>query len=81
VELPDLLPAISIWVKDDPRPFAALEPFRFQSEAEHYIFKDLRFTLLHECRNRQVLVYLVAERTGREALRPDARRAARRGGQ
>jgi 4-amino-4-deoxy-L-arabinose transferase-like glycosyltransferase len=73
-DLADVLPAMSIWVRNDTRPFAALEPFRFQNDAEHYVSDDFRFTLLHECRNRRVLVYRVAERTGGEALRPDAKR-------
>jgi 4-amino-4-deoxy-L-arabinose transferase-like glycosyltransferase len=67
-DLADVLPAMSIWVRDDTRPFAALEPFSFQNDAEHYVSDDFRFTLLHECQNRRVLVYLVAERTGREML-------------
>jgi|GEM_PF-1540766 4-amino-4-deoxy-L-arabinose transferase-like glycosyltransferase len=74
----DALPAVSIWIRSDPRPFAALDPFRFQSDGEHYISEDLRFTLLHECRNRRVLVYQVSKRSGSEPLKRGWRMGNRR---
>ena len=69
-KLADILPAMSIWVRNDSSPFAALEPFSYQNDGEHYISNDFRFTMLHECRNRRVLVYRVSERSGNEFLKP-----------
>lgn len=64
--LADLLPAVSVWVRGDDRPFARLDPFRFQNDREDYITDQYRFQLLHTCGNGLVLVYLVEDRTDEE---------------
>ncbi len=65
--LAGLLPAVSVWIRGDDRPFARLEPFRFQDDSEHFLTDDYRFRLLHTCGNGLVLVYIIEERTGEEA--------------
>jgi len=73
-KLPDVLPAVSIWIRNDPRPFASLDPFRFQSLAESYVCENYYFELLHGCRNKRVLIYRVAARTGIEPLKQNGQR-------
>ena len=69
--LDDFLPALSVWVKDDDRPFARLDPFCFQNDGEHFVTDDYRFGLLHTCRNGLVFVYEIARRTGEETVSPE----------
>jgi hypothetical protein len=65
----DYLPALSIWVRNDPRPFAQLEPFRYQNDSEHFVSGEFRFTLLHTCKNGRVLIYALDEVTGEERVK------------
>ncbi len=69
--LDDFLPALSVWVRDDDRPFARLDPFCFQNDGEHFVTDDYRFGLLHICRNGLVFVYEIARRTGEETVSPE----------
>ena len=69
--LDDFLPALSVWVKDDDRPFARLDPFCFQNDGEHFVTDNYRFGLLHTCRNGLVFVYEIARRTGEETVSTD----------
>lgn len=68
-ELSDFLPAISVWIRGDDRPFARLSPFNFQNDAEHFVVDDYRFTLLDSTSDRRVLTYYISIRTGRESLK------------
>jgi 4-amino-4-deoxy-L-arabinose transferase-like glycosyltransferase len=56
-ELDDLLPALSVWIAQDDRPFARQDPFRLQGEGEDYRAGGLSFLVLHRCRNSLVFVY------------------------
>jgi len=61
-----LMPALSIWVRFDERPFARLSPFSYQNDAEHFEADYYRFTLLHTCQNGRVLVFAVEASPGAE---------------
>jgi hypothetical protein len=67
--LDSLLPALSVWIRGDDRPFATQEPFGYQGEGQNYIAGDCRFTLLHTCRDGLVFVYDIRPVTGSEATR------------
>jgi len=69
--LADYLPALSVWIKDDDRPFARLDPFCFQSDGEHFVTDEYRFGLLYTSPNGLVFVYDIAERTGEEVVSPE----------
>jgi hypothetical protein len=69
--LRDFLPALSVWVKDDDRPFARLDPFCFQNDGEHFVTNEYRFGLLHTSPNGLVFVYEIAQRTGEEVVSPE----------
>jgi hypothetical protein len=66
--LGDFLPALSVWIKDDDRPLARLDPFCFQNDGEHFVTDVYRFGLLHASPNGLVFVYEIAQRTGEEVI-------------
>jgi 4-amino-4-deoxy-L-arabinose transferase-like glycosyltransferase len=67
----DFLPMLSVWIKDDERPFAKLDPFCLQNDGKDFATDEYRFGLLHTCRNGLVFVYQVDRRTGREVVSGD----------
>jgi hypothetical protein len=56
-KLDDLLPALSVWVAKDERPFARQDPFRQQVDGKDYDAGGLSFRLQHRCHNGLVFVY------------------------
>jgi len=64
----DYLPALSVWIRADDRPFASLAPFSFQSDGENFVSDEFRFGLLHVSKNGLVFVYEVDQRTGSEVV-------------
>jgi hypothetical protein len=67
----DRMPALSIWIAGDDRAFAALVPWRFQDDGDHFVSDEFRFTLIHTGTNRLVYVYEVDEATGRETIQQE----------
>ena len=59
-ELDELLPALSVSIANDNRPFALQEPFRRQGEGKDYDAGGFSFLVRHECRNGLVFVYDVS---------------------
>lgn len=70
-DLSGQMPALSIWIAGDDRAFAALSPWRYQSDGDHFVADDYRFTLLHTCANRLVFVYEVDAATGQETVQSE----------
>jgi hypothetical protein len=56
-KLDDLLPALSVWIANDERPFARQDPFNLQGEGKDYDAGGLSFLVQHRCRNGIVFVY------------------------
>jgi hypothetical protein len=56
-KLDELLPALSVWIANDDRPFARQSPLRGQAEGKDYDAGGLSFRVRHRCRNGLVLVY------------------------
>jgi hypothetical protein len=56
-KLDDMLPALSVWIANDDRPFARQDPFRLQGEGTDYDAGGISFVVRHRCRNGLVFVY------------------------
>lgn len=56
-KLDDLLPALSVWIANDDRPFARQVPSGRQGEGKDYDAGGLSFLVRHRCRNGLVFVY------------------------
>lgn len=57
-DLTSFLPALSVWIKGDNRPFAKLNPYKSQEEMADVQTETAGFTLLYASPDRTVLVYL-----------------------
>jgi hypothetical protein len=73
-KLDDLLPALSVWIAEDDRPFARQDPFRLQSDGMDHDAGGVSFRVRHRCRNGLVFIYGVrrssAVRLGCQAAAP-----------
>lgn len=65
------LPALSIWIRDDDRPFGSTMPFTFQNDGDPFAVADFVFKPLYTTADGAVLLYL-ADRETPGDLEPEA---------
>lgn len=70
-DLDDLLPMVSVWIRNDDRPFGRQYPMAYQDDGENFISGGLRFRLLEYCPQGTVFVFLVDKVTGEEVIGTD----------